>query len=76
MKNDPPLRSQRVYAVSRDTLTLMIREEPLEDSLVLDEYELWKDILQDAFSRRSEKSYGSMAELMKKAGSGLSGLFS
>ncbi|KAK0434281.1 interferon-inducible GTPase-domain-containing protein [Armillaria borealis] len=76
MKNDPPLRSQRVYTVSRDTFTLMIREEPLEDSLVLDEHELWKDILQDAFSRRSEKSYGSMAELMRKAGSGLSGLFS
>ncbi|SJK99671.1 uncharacterized protein ARMOST_02982 [Armillaria ostoyae] len=58
MKNDPPLRSQRVYAILRDSLTLMIREEPLEDSLVLDEHELWKDILQDAFSRRSEKSYG------------------
>ncbi|KAK0462470.1 interferon-inducible GTPase-domain-containing protein [Desarmillaria tabescens] len=76
MKNDPPLRSQKMYAVSRDTLTLMIREEPLEDNVVLDEYELWKDILQDAFSRRSEKSYGSMTELMKKAGSGLLGLFS
>ncbi|KAK0218297.1 hypothetical protein EDD85DRAFT_797688 [Armillaria nabsnona] len=61
MKNDPPLRSQR---------------EPLEDVLVLDEHELWKGILQDAFSRRSEKSYDSMAELMKKTGSGLSGLFS
>ncbi|KAG7442629.1 P-loop containing nucleoside triphosphate hydrolase protein [Guyanagaster necrorhizus] len=75
MKNDPPLRSQRVYAVSRDTLTLLIREEPLDDNIQLDEYELWKDILQDAFSRRSEKSYGSMAELMKKAGSGILGLF-
>ncbi|PBK67707.1 hypothetical protein ARMSODRAFT_1005150 [Armillaria solidipes] len=58
MKNDPPLRSQMVYAILRGSLTLMIREEPLEDSLVLDEHELWKDILQDAFSRRSEKSYG------------------
>ncbi|KAK0214016.1 hypothetical protein IW262DRAFT_1300792 [Armillaria fumosa] len=76
MKKDPPFRSQRVYAVSRDTLTLMIREEPLEECLILDEHELWKGILQDAFSRRSEKLYGSMVELMKKAGSGLSGLFS
>ncbi|KAK0213340.1 interferon-inducible GTPase-domain-containing protein [Desarmillaria ectypa] len=75
MKNDPPLRSQKMYVVSRDALTLTIREEPLEDNLLLDEYELWKDILQDAFSRRSEKSYGSMAELMKKAGSGILGLF-
>ncbi|KAK0225345.1 interferon-inducible GTPase-domain-containing protein [Armillaria fumosa] len=75
MKNDPPLRSQRMYAVSRDTLTLMIREEPLDDNLLLNEYELWQDILQDAFSRRSEKSYSSMAELMKKAGSGILGLF-
>ncbi|KAK0475508.1 interferon-inducible GTPase-domain-containing protein [Armillaria novae-zelandiae] len=75
MKNDPPLRSQRMYAVSRDTLTLMIQEEPLGDNLLLNEYELWQDILQDAFSRRSEKSYGSMAELMKKAGSGILGLF-
>ncbi|PBL04161.1 hypothetical protein ARMGADRAFT_1022641 [Armillaria gallica] len=51
MKTDPPLRSQRMYVVSRDALTLMIREEPLEDSLVLDEHESWKDTLQDAFSR-------------------------
>ncbi|KAK0213344.1 interferon-inducible GTPase-domain-containing protein [Desarmillaria ectypa] len=68
MKNDPPIRSQKMYAVSRDTLTMVVREESLEDSLVLNELELLKDILQDAYSRRSEKSYGSMADLMKKAG--------
>ncbi|KAK0448582.1 interferon-inducible GTPase-domain-containing protein [Armillaria borealis] len=68
MKNDPPIRSQKMYAVSRDTLTVVVREEPLEDCLVLNELELLRDILQDAYSRRSEKSYGSMADLMKKAG--------
>ncbi|KAG7442609.1 P-loop containing nucleoside triphosphate hydrolase protein [Guyanagaster necrorhizus] len=68
MKNDPPIRSQKMYAVSRDTLAKVVGEEPLEDSLVLNEFELLRDILQDAYSRRSEKSYGSMANLMKKAG--------
>ncbi|PBK73321.1 hypothetical protein ARMSODRAFT_1062933, partial [Armillaria solidipes] len=68
MKNDPPIRSQKMYAISRETLTMIVREESLEDSLVLNEFELLKDILQDAYSRRSEKSYGSMADLMKKAG--------
>ncbi|PBK95256.1 P-loop containing nucleoside triphosphate hydrolase protein [Armillaria gallica] len=68
MKNDPPIRSQKMYAVSRDTLTVVVREEPLEDCLVLNELELLRDILQDAYSRRSEKSYGSMADLMKKTG--------
>ncbi|KAK0225343.1 interferon-inducible GTPase-domain-containing protein [Armillaria fumosa] len=68
MKNDPPIRSQKMYAVSRDTLTVVVREELLDDCLVLNELELLRDILQDAYSRRSEKSYGSMADLMKKAG--------
>ncbi|KAG7442624.1 uncharacterized protein BT62DRAFT_1010235 [Guyanagaster necrorhizus] len=68
MKNDPPIRSQKMYAVSRDTLTMVVREELVEDSLVLNEVELLRDILQDAYSRRSEKSYSSMADLMKKAG--------
>ncbi|KAK0505339.1 interferon-inducible GTPase-domain-containing protein [Armillaria luteobubalina] len=68
MKNDPPIRSQKMYAVSRDTLTVVVKEEPLDDCLVLNELELLRDILQDAYSRRSEKSYGSMADLMKKAG--------
>ncbi|KAK0462468.1 P-loop containing nucleoside triphosphate hydrolase protein [Desarmillaria tabescens] len=67
MKNDPPIQSQKMYAVSRDTLTMIVREEPLDsDSLLLNEYELLKDILQDAYSRRSEKSYGTMSDLMKK----------
>ncbi|KAK0462467.1 interferon-inducible GTPase-domain-containing protein [Desarmillaria tabescens] len=68
MKNDPPIRSQKMYAVSRDTLTMVVRQEVLDDSLVLSEYELLRDILQDAYSRRSEKSYGTMSDLMKKAG--------
>ncbi|KAK0213360.1 interferon-inducible GTPase-domain-containing protein [Desarmillaria ectypa] len=68
MRNDPPIRSQKVYAISRDTLTTVVREESLEDSLVLNEFELLRDVLQDAYSRRSEKSYGSMADLMKKTG--------
>ncbi|KAG7439044.1 uncharacterized protein BT62DRAFT_914914 [Guyanagaster necrorhizus] len=75
MKNDPPIRSQRMYAVSRDTLTMVVREQPLEDMLVLNEYELLRDILQDAYSRRSEKSYGSMSDLMKKAGMDIFGFF-
>ncbi|KAK0213359.1 hypothetical protein DFS33DRAFT_1269964 [Desarmillaria ectypa] len=62
--------SQRVYAVSRDTLTLLVREEFLEDLDVLDEHELLKDILQDAYSRRSEKSWRVMQDLIKNAGCG------
>ncbi|KAK0198600.1 interferon-inducible GTPase-domain-containing protein [Armillaria mellea] len=68
MMNDPPIRSQRMYAVSRDTLTMVVRQENLLDVLVLNEFELLRDILQDAYSRRSEKSYGTMADLMKNAG--------
>lgn len=68
MKNVPPIPSQKMYAVSRDTLTKVVREESLEDDLVLDEFELLRDILQDAYSRRSEKSYGTMSNLMKKTG--------
>ncbi|KAK0462473.1 interferon-inducible GTPase-domain-containing protein [Desarmillaria tabescens] len=63
MRNDPPLQLQKMYAVSRDTLTLIVREEPLEENLVLDELELLKEIRQDACSRRSHKSYASMAGL-------------
>ncbi|KAK0505933.1 interferon-inducible GTPase-domain-containing protein [Armillaria luteobubalina] len=66
--NDPPVRSQRMYAVSRDTLTMVVRQEKLEDPLVLNEFELLRDILQDAYSRRSEKSYGTMDDLMKNTG--------
>ncbi|KAK0233378.1 interferon-inducible GTPase-domain-containing protein [Armillaria fumosa] len=66
--NDPPIRSQRMYAVSRDTLTMVVRQEKLEDALLLNEFELLRDILQDAYSRRSEKSYGTMVDLMKNAG--------
>ncbi|KAK0475489.1 interferon-inducible GTPase-domain-containing protein [Armillaria novae-zelandiae] len=68
MKSNPPIRSQKMYAVSRDTLTMVVQEAPLEDELVLDELELLRDILQDAYSRRSEKSYGTMSDLMKKTG--------
>ena len=57
-----------MYAVSRDTLPMVVREEPTEDMLVLNEFELLRDILQDAYSRRSEKSYGTMSNLMKKTG--------
>lgn len=63
MRNDPPLRLQKMYAVSRDTLTLIVRGEPLEDSLVLDELELLREIRQNAYSRRSQKSYASMVGL-------------
>ncbi|KAK0448583.1 interferon-inducible GTPase-domain-containing protein [Armillaria borealis] len=68
MKNDPPIKSQRLYAVSRDTLTMVVRKEPLEDVLVLNESELLQDMLQDAYSRHSEKSYETMWDLMKKTG--------
>ncbi|KAK0493920.1 interferon-inducible GTPase-domain-containing protein [Armillaria luteobubalina] len=51
MKNDPPIRSKRFYAVSRDTLTMVVRGEPLEDILVLNESDLLKDLLQDEHSR-------------------------
>ncbi|KAK0494239.1 hypothetical protein EDD18DRAFT_1355570 [Armillaria luteobubalina] len=74
MENNPLLRLQRMYTVSRDMLTMMIWEESLDDNLLLNEYELWQDILQDAFLHRSEKLYSSMAELMKKAGSEILGL--
>ncbi|KAK0448585.1 interferon-inducible GTPase-domain-containing protein [Armillaria borealis] len=71
MKNDPPIRSQKMYAVSRDTLTMVVREEPLEGMLVLNESELLRDILQDGYSRRFEKSYGTMSDLIKKTGMGI-----
>ncbi|KAG7442630.1 uncharacterized protein BT62DRAFT_935933 [Guyanagaster necrorhizus] len=63
MGTDPPLRLKKVYAVSRDTLTLIVRGEPTEDSLVLDELELLREIRQDAYLRRSQKSYASIASL-------------
>ncbi|PBK73338.1 P-loop containing nucleoside triphosphate hydrolase protein [Armillaria solidipes] len=71
MKNDPPIKSQKMYAVSRDTLTMVVREEPLEGMLVLNESELLWDILQDGCSRRFEKSYGTMSDLIKKTGMGI-----
>ncbi|KAK0240887.1 P-loop containing nucleoside triphosphate hydrolase protein [Armillaria nabsnona] len=71
MKSDPPIKSQRMYAVSRDTLTMVVREEPLEGVLVLDESELLRDILQDGYSRRFEKSYGRMSDVIKKTGMGI-----
>ncbi|SJK96911.1 uncharacterized protein ARMOST_00159 [Armillaria ostoyae] len=71
MKNDPPIKSQKMYAVSRDTLTMVVREEPLEGMLVLNESELLRDILQDGYSRRFEKSYGTMSDLIKKTGMGI-----
>ncbi|KAK0193423.1 hypothetical protein F5146DRAFT_1101453 [Armillaria mellea] len=54
MKNDPPIRSKKFYAVSRDTLTMVVRGEPLEDVLVLNESDLLKDILQDAHSQQRQ----------------------
>ncbi|KAG7442626.1 uncharacterized protein BT62DRAFT_378964 [Guyanagaster necrorhizus] len=76
MRCDPPIRSQKMYAVSRDTLTTIVREEPLDDMLVLNEVDLLGDILQDAHSRRvADKSYGSMSDLMKKAGLDIFRLF-
>ncbi|KAK0462448.1 interferon-inducible GTPase-domain-containing protein [Desarmillaria tabescens] len=68
MNIDPPPLPQRVYAVSRNTLTLLVREESLDDLDVLDEHELLRDLLQDAYSRRSEKSLHVMQALMKNAG--------
>ncbi|KAK0462451.1 interferon-inducible GTPase-domain-containing protein [Desarmillaria tabescens] len=68
-KADPPLPSQRVYAVSRDVLTSVVKEQPIsKDAVVLDEHELLKDMLQDAYSRRSEKSWRVMQDLIKRAG--------
>ncbi|KAK0213339.1 interferon-inducible GTPase-domain-containing protein [Desarmillaria ectypa] len=63
MRNDPPLRLQKMYAISRDTLTLIVRKEALEDSLLLDELELLREIRQDAYSRRPQKSYASITGL-------------
>ncbi|KAK0193428.1 hypothetical protein F5146DRAFT_1030613 [Armillaria mellea] len=54
MKNDPPIRSKKFYGVSRDTLTMVVRGEPLEDALVLNESDLLKDILQDAHSQQRQ----------------------
>ncbi|PBK81466.1 hypothetical protein ARMGADRAFT_1020353 [Armillaria gallica] len=69
MKADPPLPSQKVYAVSRDTLTSVVQAEPLGDNaVVLDEHQLLKDMLHDAYSRRSEKSWRVMQDLIKRAG--------
>lgn len=69
MKADPPLPSQKVYAVSRDTLTSVAQAEPLGDNaVVLDEHQLLKDMLHDAYSRRSEKSWRVMQDLIKRAG--------
>ncbi|KAG7442611.1 P-loop containing nucleoside triphosphate hydrolase protein [Guyanagaster necrorhizus] len=71
MKMDPPLLSQKVYAVSRDTLTLMVREESLGNNAILDEPRLLKDMLRDAYSRRSEKSWRIMQDLIKRGGAEL-----
>ncbi len=69
LKNiDPCPLSQRVYAVSRKTLTCLVREESLGDLDILDEHELLRDLLQDAYSRRSEKSWRVMQDLIKNAG--------
>ncbi|KAK0194859.1 interferon-inducible GTPase-domain-containing protein [Armillaria mellea] len=68
-RSDPQIRSHKMYAVSRDTLTAIIREEPLrDDCFVLNERELLRDILQDGYSRRLEKSYGRMSDVVKKTG--------
>ncbi|PBK73326.1 P-loop containing nucleoside triphosphate hydrolase protein [Armillaria solidipes] len=69
LKTDPPLPPQRVYAVSRDILTSVVQANPLgHDAVVLDEYELLKDMLHDAYSRRSEKSWRVVQDLIKRAG--------
>ncbi|KAK0475491.1 interferon-inducible GTPase-domain-containing protein [Armillaria novae-zelandiae] len=65
---DPPPLSQKVYAVSKKTLTCLVREEYLGDLNILDEHELLRDLLQDAYSRRSEKSWRVMQDLIKNAG--------
>ncbi|KAK0475509.1 interferon-inducible GTPase-domain-containing protein [Armillaria novae-zelandiae] len=62
-RSDPPLQLRKMYAVSRDTLTLIVRGEPLEDSLVFDEKEMLREIHQGAYSRRSPKLYASMVGL-------------
>ncbi len=54
MRNDPPIRSKKFYAVSRNTLTMVVREEPLEHTLVLNESDLLKDLLQDAHSQHCQ----------------------
>ncbi|KAK0240898.1 interferon-inducible GTPase-domain-containing protein [Armillaria nabsnona] len=69
LKNIDPLPlSQRVYAVSRETLTCLVREESLGDLNILHEHELLRDLLQDAYSRRSEKSWRVTQDLIKSAG--------
>ncbi|KAK0225332.1 interferon-inducible GTPase-domain-containing protein [Armillaria fumosa] len=69
IRADPPLPTQKVYAVSRDTLTSVVREEPLGDNaVILDEHQLLKDMLHDAYSRHSEKSWRVMQDLIKRAG--------
>ncbi len=69
LKNiDSPSLSQRVYAVSWKTLTKLVREESLGDLNILDEHELLRDLLRDAYSRRSEKSWHVMQDLIKSAG--------
>ncbi|PBK73324.1 P-loop containing nucleoside triphosphate hydrolase protein [Armillaria solidipes] len=65
---DSPSLSQRVYAVSWKALTLLVREESLGDLNILDEHELLRDLLRDAYSRRSEKSWRVMQDLIKSAG--------
>ncbi|KAK0505354.1 interferon-inducible GTPase-domain-containing protein [Armillaria luteobubalina] len=65
---DPPPPPQKVYAVAKDTLTYLVREESLSDLNILNEHELLRDLLQDAYSRRSEKSWRVMQDLIKNAG--------
>lgn len=57
-KNDPPLPIQKVYTVTRDALTFIVQRdsEGLQGCTVLDEHMLLRDVLQDAYWRRSEKS--------------------
>ncbi|KAK0476474.1 interferon-inducible GTPase-domain-containing protein [Armillaria novae-zelandiae] len=70
MKNDPPMiRSKKFYAVSRDTLTTVVRGESLKDILALNEVDLLKDLLQDGrVPHSTKKSWGTMADLMMKIG--------
>ncbi|KAK0225344.1 interferon-inducible GTPase-domain-containing protein [Armillaria fumosa] len=66
-KTDPPLPMQKVYAVTRDALTFIVRRdsEGLQGCSVLDEHMLLRDVLQDAYWRRSEKSVPLQPMILK-----------
>ncbi|KAK0475507.1 interferon-inducible GTPase-domain-containing protein [Armillaria novae-zelandiae] len=66
-KNDPPLPMQKVYAVTRDALTFIVRRdsEGLQGCPVLDEHMLLRDVLQDAYWRRSEKAVPLQPTILK-----------